>query len=183
MYVRKGNTRIVIAFPKMGFVIKIAKICIFGPLKWFIQDIIHSRGSWKRATLTWRLMGVENRIGPKFPIVGGIMANWHERKKWRLTKHKFLCPTFFTFLGLFNIQKFEKPLEPDGLHIGALMSRITNCDSQRCGHGFENAENYCNKDGHLQMIDYGDSRQWPVIEKYAEKILLLTEDEFIKKTD
>jgi hypothetical protein len=90
-------------------------------------------------------------------------------------------PTYFSLLGLINIQLAGKPIEvPEGVSkysigddIRTQIFNLTNKKSQRHVHSFgETPENYCEKDGKLMIVDYGDSNPdyWSIIIEYGEMI-------------
>lgn len=172
--IKKGKTRIVFTFSKLGFVIKFPIIKLW-PIYSFIPDLI--KYGWKNATIQWR-MSTDDNMSFRKELLGGIVANLQERKAWKAIHHKLLCPTWFSFLGLLNVQEYRKPLEGvNGLWIAIRIDTVTNNESHKVGHGFEITQNYCEKDGRLMMIDYGNRRLCSVIKKYGEEISRITIEE------
>ena len=173
----KGRTRFVFAFPLLGFVIKFPRMNL-GSFFRLIRDIY--RYGWENEKLTW-LLDIDNEFSVKRLVLGGIRANWFEWIVWRKTHYKLLCPTWLSFFGLINVQKYGEPLQHGKVNMCKTISEITNGDSVRVGHGFESACNYCERNGHVQMIDYGCRRLWPVIEKYHQEISRLTVQDCLRE--
>lgn len=130
----------------------------------------------------WLTTRVSNPYGYAHKLLYGIWANWLEFYLWIKTRHSLLHPTYFSFFGLFNIQKYGKPLtHEEGDEVGMVVVRLSNAESQFCGHGFERPENYTFVDGKLKMIDYGGKKLWPVILKHGHKIALATAEDCRRK--
>ena len=102
MKIEKGTTRIVIIFRK--FVIKIAKI---QPLKAFKIALF-----WK-GTKFWKqlIRNYKYSLTIQHFLMIGIVNNWQEFIFCRKYYSKFLVPTYFSLLGLVNIQKTGKKIE------------------------------------------------------------------------
>lgn len=164
----RGRTRFVLAFPRLGFVIKFPIV----KLTEVLSDI--------RINIKRRSFGViriffkskiDNDFGYKNKLFYGIWSNWLEFYLWVKTRNALLHPTYFSFFGLFNIQKYGKPLTyEEGDEVGMVVARLSNDENQFCGHGFERPDNYTFVNGKLRMIDYGGRRLWPVILKYGHEI-------------
>ncbi|MFZ2038795.1 MAG: hypothetical protein WAV11_02565 [Minisyncoccia bacterium] len=166
-----GNSRLVLVFPLLGFVIKFPKINL-KPIYDLVRDVLLNR--WKNQEMLWSLP-IDIDFSPRHKLYGGIYENWFEWKAWRKTHYKLLCPTWFSFFGLFNIQKYGAALKSDQVDMKKAINKVTNGDSCHShSHGFDGAENYCERSGHIQMIDYGTRRLWPVIKKYNQEIVRLT---------
>lgn len=89
---------------------------------------------------------------------GGIMANRQERKFYKKTKNIFVMPTYFSFLGLFNIQKRGEKItfwDDKGVWF-YIHDNCQNHEQPFCdGHTLSNIDNYCLDNEHLKIVDYG----------------------------
>ena len=179
MLFQKGTTRFVIAFPSFGFVIKL--------------PIIHLILFYHTVKETWRFGGkmilcmwkinITSPQSLKSHLFGGFYANWMEFQFWSMSKHPLLYPTWFSFFGLFNIQKHGKPLSGKLQLVDQVITKLTHGASRDCGHGFETPINYTEFNGCLRMIDYGSPKLWPVILTYGELIMKVTTIECCLKPD
>lgn len=171
MHIAKGRTRFVIAFPRLGFVIKFPFIQI-----WVFKDTIQTllKKEWGLVWEKW-FVRVENPYGHPNKVLIGIWSNLLECYFWYKTRHPVLFPTWFSFLGLFNIQKYGKPLGNDEAgYVAFVIDRLSNQETQFCEHGFEDPSNYTSVDGRLRIIDYGSRRLWPIMTEYGHKIMQAT---------
>lgn len=101
----------------------------------------------------------------------GIVHNWCEF--WFCVKHGYpvyVAPTFFSFFGLFNIQKYGKRLDVDLWKFRLAIDEITQKNSGKNAHVFYRPVNFCEIDGHVQCVDYGSHRTQEVLLKYGERI-------------
>ena len=95
----------------------------------------------------------------------GIVDNRHEYVFYQKTKNPFLLPTYFSFFGLFNIQKLGNELKIDSIDLWCQLYEITEGLVFKCSHHFTFAGNFSLKNGKIQILDYGDPRVQEVIEK------------------
>jgi hypothetical protein len=167
-----GKTRFVIAFPELGLVVKFPIVRLKYVCVKTKKDI--KTHGFKVALSMWTMRST-NLFGHRYKIIEGVRANWRERKFWHKTQHRFLCPTLFSLFGLLNIQKYMKPLSIKNTDVGRPIARVTKGSSFGCGHEFESPPNFSCQDGHLVMLDYGSIEIQPVIIKFGEKLLCLTE--------
>ncbi|MEI6420151.1 MAG: hypothetical protein WCO30_00825 [bacterium] len=178
MITKKGNTRFVLVFPKLGFVVKfpIVRISALWPA------IINPwKYGWETESLIWKAP-VSCFFSYKYLFFSGIVANWLEWRFWRRYKHPFIHPTWFSFFGLFNIQKYGKPINNDCYFaIGSSVAKTTNGASIECGHGLESSGNYCEVNGTIRLVDYGSVRTWRVIIRHGHKLMKLRVSECLIK--
>ncbi len=173
MNIRRGRTRLVIAFPWLGFVIKLPIIHI-SLFYWNIKNIL--QGEWKTVMLLWRIRRT-NRFSIKYQLVGGFVANRTEWTIWQKTHNQLLQPTWFSLLGVINIQKFGDPISDVRVEwLGMHLQKATNRRSHHFSrsHTFGSSANYTNVKGNLRLLDYGDVALLPVIVRYGGKIAELT---------
>lgn len=170
MIFEKGRTRFVIAFPSLRFAVKL-------PIMHFMVFYHTAKNiktyGWGVGLMMWKI----NYLSPQSPIYqlfGGYIANWYEWWFWFKNKHPLLHPTWLSFLGILNIQKYGKPLTSKYTRLSEVVDKVTAGTSSRCGHGFEIPMNYTDVDGYLRMIDYGSPCIWPIILQYGEQIMKIT---------
>ena len=167
MKISKGKNRIVLILPSMGVVVKIA---IISPIKSFrcLFRTIKSK-NWKY--LRREFMSPFGRGIPKFKdyLLLGIIHNWLEFWFYVKTKNTFLQPTYFSLLGLFNIQKLGKVSKFSFVNLRCQLHELTKGKIWKHSHHFSNSDNFC-FDGKLRMFDYGDKRTQEVIQEYGSKI-------------
>ena len=163
MRIEQGTTRIVIIFRK--FVIKIAKI---QPLKAFGIALM-----WKKVNHLWRHLITRNynyHDSMYYYLIGGIMHNWHELMFYRKHYSLFLVPTYFSFLGLVNIQRAGGKIEIEIENLKYQLLDLTDEEIYDDTHHFCKPENFTKNSGHLQIFDYGNLRSQGVLKKYGDKI-------------
>lgn len=91
-------------------------------------------------------------------LLAGIMANLQEWRFYRKTKNIFVMPTYFSFLGIINIQKRGSRIcfwDDVGvrcyIHKNCQNSLQLFCD----GHTLSNIDNFCLDGKNFRMVDYG----------------------------
>jgi len=153
MEIEIGTRRIVFVFN--SFVWKLAKIQ--KPHWRALYNIIFI----KKAYQGFKDKG--NKISHIFrPIYLGLSVNLQERRLYKMSRNKFLAPTYFSFLGICNIQKKRRVLAKDIpellLVIDSYVYFLGNlAERAEFSHALLNKQNYgWDEDGHLQIIDYGD---------------------------
>lgn len=156
--IKTGKTRIVIAFPRMGFVLKVARFSFKGLKK--IPVII-----WKRMLSpvpkdmrsTSRIASCSSAL--EFFSLGGVYANTREVFAWITTRSPFLCPTYFSFFGFVNVMPHEKRILTTAEYDSSSFATQLNYYSQlwtHGGHTFEKSHNFSvDENGKVRLIDYG----------------------------
>lgn len=164
MHIAKGSNRVVICFPRLGFVIKFPVIHIAAVAREFFQGLISGRlnrtiSLWKKLPLDFACGGIKKWL------FYGIYANWNEFLFYLETRHDFLVPTFFSLFGLMNIQKYGDAI---GFDIADKLdvSSYIGVD----GHHFLNSGNFCYHRGALKICDYGSHETRKIITENGEKI-------------
>lgn len=155
---RKGSGRIAYVFPRLGIVVKVARIA--NPFRLAASLMRTGRVlGWRRA---WRdLMIPMSKLGssPRYRLFGGIIANLREWMISWSTRHPLLAPTYFT-LGFVNVQRAAAEL-PTGIdrEWGRRLCRATGVrtvgelgDAHLLG-----SENFGVLNGHPCIVDYGGS--------------------------
>ena len=161
MRIEKGTTRIVIILGNLA--IKIAKI---QPIEAFrIALIWKGVQFWKQLIKNYRYPLTMQHF-----LMIGIVNNWQEFTFYRKHYSKFLVPTYFSLLGLINVQKAEKKLKIEIENLKCQLLDLTDQGIYDNPHHFCQPENFTKTNEHLQMLDYGDSRSHKVLKKYGDKI-------------
>ncbi len=173
MYISKGTTRLVIILPSFGFVIKFPLPKPFLFTKSFLRAL---KFKLKGESRLWEFVFAMDEDGTystniRTTLLNGIFHNWKEYKLWRKTRSSFLEPTYFSFFGLINIQKYGHPLE---VHYGTLWHQVLDYSNNQVwdnGHHFSNPDNFSFSNGAIKMIDYGDFGIEKVVIGYGNEIV------------
>lgn len=175
MEIKKGTSRIVFIFPRLGFVVKVARIY---PRKGFraIWPYIWTKKRTpylREAVFSW----TEDYLGSfRFWLFRGLRDNWMERSFYKSSPCRdFLQPTVFSLLGLANIQFYGGVFSEelfDSCLWGQILS-LSECEVMDDDHHFSESRNFCVVDGSLRMVDYGS---WP-----TRKLLLRWGEVFIRE--
>lgn len=115
----------------------------------------------------------EQNGSPAQMFFSGIMANLQEYKFYRKNKNLFVMPTYFTFFGLFNIQKRGTKIDFwENKDVWSyLLKNIQNYGQAfQDGHTLSEIENYCLDDGFLKIVDYGSRRLEPFLLLHGENL-------------
>jgi hypothetical protein len=101
----------------------------------------------------------------------GIFNNWLEFVFYQKNKSLLLlAPTYFSLLGLLNVQKYCEPLcveDMDFWHqIGELAGNVIWKDV----HVFSNVKNFGMVNGRLKIVDYGSRGSREALKECADKI-------------
>jgi hypothetical protein len=101
----------------------------------------------------------------------GLIDNWQEYLFYRETRHVFIQPTYFSFFGLVNIQKYGYP---EKIRYDALLRHFCEIvDSQilvNDGHHFADWRNFSFESGKIKILDYGSLKTRAIIAEHGEKI-------------
>lgn len=106
-------------------------------------------------------------------LLAGIMANRQEWQFSRQSRNPFIMPTYFSFFGLFNVQKAGLPISFwDNLDVWCYV--CTNSQNEKqpwCdNHSLYELENYCLDGRQLKMVDYGSRFLAPFLEINGERL-------------
>lgn len=175
MYISKGSTRLVINFPSLGFVVKfpLPKPCLFTES---LVRALKFKFQGKPELLNFVFAMDEDgtyQTNIRITLLNGIFHNWKEYRLWSKTKSSFLEPTYFSFFGLCNIQKYGKPLK---VHYGTLWHQMLKYSNEQVwdnSHHFSNLNNFSFCNGNIKMIDYGDFGMEKTVINYGDKIVRL----------
>lgn len=170
MQYKKGTSRHVVIFPQLGFVLKFPIIFLRTTVVLFFYYFF--KGYFKYICI-WFTYETHITGGFKFLIYRGFYENWNEYKFYKSTKNNFLQPTYFSFFGIFNIQKYceIKKLPSFDYNILRCFALITENAIVTDLHHFSNPNNFCFENGTIKALDYGSLKTQEIISKWSEKII------------
>lgn len=184
MYIKRGRSRLVICVPRIGIVIKLPRT----RLKGFIR---HTAWAAKRSVefRSWTFLGdalrlneeSDSDINIRYTLLNGVYQNWMEYLLWRKTHSRFLEPTYFSFLGLINVQRYGEPLAVSTETLWVQLWRLTERSIAVNPHHFHNPANFSLRKGKIRMVDYGGRNVADIVQKYGEEIAAAFEPNYIYK--
>ena len=162
MQISRGHTRTVIIFE--NFVVKLPRIHFRRALGSLWRSF---RGGYLSKCLKY---DIEVYSSPRRLLFRGILENWREFRFYHRSRSRFLVPTYFSLFGMLNIQKRGNRTKIKDVNLWCQLCEMTNNEVWADGHTFSNANNFCDDDGKLMMVDYGNARIHDVLDKYGDKI-------------
>jgi len=172
MQYKKGTNRVVLIFPRFGFVIKFPRFHVWVALKTLCDYVFHKR--LRKLIPKWFKYDFPVYGGFKFLICKGVYDNWQEYRYYRKTKNIFLQPTYFSLFGFFNIQLYAEYKKIFTSYCDPLLKRfmgITNEEAYKDPHHFSNPENFCFANNSITVVDYGSSKTQEIISKWGQIIV------------
>ena len=167
MQIKKGNDRFVVLIPCLGIAVKFPYIRICNTLEILFQNA--EPKLWGVLKTYCELpMFASGVRGFKRMLFNGLVANWCEFWFYQTTRHPFLQPTYFSFFGLFNIQRLGVASKIKKDDLWRKLMALTNGNIIDDFHHFDNPENFCSKDGRLRILDYGDPICRKIILAYGQ---------------
>lgn len=130
------------------------------------------RGGWKHLQRGWS-WPIEARGGFKGLLFGGLDANWGEFLFYWQTRNPFVQPTYFSFFGLFNVQRAGEPCLLKREDLWYQLYQLTRDRDFDNSHHFDNLRNFCFSNGKLRMLDYGSRKSREVIARHGAMIVEL----------
>lgn len=162
MKISRGTSRTVLIFE--NFVIKLPRIYFWRTMKNVYRSI---RRGYFIKSLGW---SIYSSMSPKRLLFKGFLDNWREFTYCRELRSPFLQPTYFSLLGLFNIQKVGEKLTVKQVDLWCQLYEMTSGEVFADSHTFANPDNFCQENERLKMLDYGNARIYEVLKKYGDKI-------------
>ena len=160
-----GRWRWVILIPSLGIVLKFPRVYPLETLKGLMllgRDL--GREPWREI---YDHYVCSNSAFIRHAL-GGWLDNLGEAWFWWYTKHPFLQPTYFSLVGLVNIQRYGRPtgLERPPM---LLWGQHTNWAVYRDGHHFGEADNFCrDRNGFVHLHDYGRPITQRIVRQYGD---------------
>lgn len=170
MNINKGKDRVVFVFPLLRVAVKFPIIHFFAAVKPFFRRDTKGKWDYLKKYLTWPL---ETYSGFRGLLFRGLSANWNEFWFYQKTRNSFLQPTYFSFFGLLNVQRYDTPCQLQSVDLWCQLYELTSGKVFDDSHHFENPRNFCFCNGTLRMLDYGSRRTHSVITQYGTKIVEL----------
>lgn len=179
MEIAQGTHRFVVAFPRLGIAVKIAKIRPLKALTSFISPFWHLNSCKKpRLINAFRQFYFETfkcsvyaLATAKHHFFIGLADNWREFTFYRRTRNPFLQPTYFSLFGFVNFQRSNTPPcneNPGDIYMG--LYYLTDCRVSDDGHHFDEPNNFTVESGRLKILDYGHPTTQKIIAAYGQKI-------------
>ena len=164
MFFASGETRFVVFFP--GFVVKIARVRV---VHFLLRIMFHLRkGTKEQGVKTLKNFNNNPKRAVFILMFQGIRINWCERAFWKQKRSLYLLPTYFTFLGIFNIQKRGDVVDTDGLLWQTYLKRGMTISNRGNERDYLQPKNLSSLNGKLMSHDYGDDDTMSVLDAYAE---------------
>ena len=169
MEIKRGNDRLVILLPFLKIAIKLPRIYFKEALRRIKNNFTSERGWLKKELFEFDIF-----VSATFKnfLLKGIAENWFEYRFYIRTKHPFCVPTYFSLLGLLNIQRLVTISQLDSTDFWCQFVDLTNkMVSDKSEHHWTEPENFTLENKRLQILDYGDPKVQEVIKEYGQKIL------------
>lgn len=182
MEFKRGTRRLVIIVAYLGIVIKLPIIDIGKTIKSIFKLIFYGDFSTLYILSTTTQLDNDAIRGYKSNLFGGIMDNWREFSFFVKTTHPFLQPTYFSFLGLINIQKYGEHPKITMRSLWKQLCEITDNGTYGDPHHFQNPSNFCLANGKLKICDYSRKKTQKIITEYGSKIQDSFSQNYVEKT-
>lgn len=174
-HVSKGESRIVIAIPAFGFVIKCARVPLW-PFKSLYSDVVGMgkeilpNPDPKVRKIYWEFVRVSiKRCLRRF--FKGIAENWNERTYYKHTDaltRLFLQPTHLSVFGIANIQRYGEPAkEESGRAIYRTFYKVAGQALVHDSHHWTHAWNFHHAADGPKALDYGNRSTQKVISDFG----------------
>lgn len=160
-----GETRRVVTLESFGIVIKLPRVYVRGSIWSLCNSASSLKFLW--SNLWW---SSEIHSSVRWFLFRGISHNWHEYRFWRKTRNPFLQPTYFSLLGLINIQKFGQICVLKDIDVWCQLQEITELGCHPDGHTFERAENFVMENDEIRIVDYGSPGAREIVTKHGDNI-------------
>ena len=164
MIIKHGTYRMALIFD--SFVIKIAKVhallAIIKLISWAKKGRLRQNFSLSFGSFN----------GPREWLVKGILENWHEFSFCIFEDNRFIMPTYFSFFGLFNIQKRGSLSKISLRDLDRLFLPILGKKFYR-SHHWSNPDNFVlDEFGHITMCDYGSPKTKQEVSCHVDELCL-----------
>ena len=174
-YVSRGQNRIVIVIPSLGIAIKCVRlqkrylVSFRRDVSIYAKEMLPTSDP-KTKAVYWE--SVRHSFWRNLcHTFRGIGDNWRERSFYKHADASYgplLQPTFFSFFGLVNVQKYGKPAdEKDSDPIYHAFFPVAGQDLIRDGHHWNNAGNFHLAGDGPKLLDYGNPMTQWIVRKYG----------------
>lgn len=186
----KGSGRTVLAVPRLGLVFKIARIR-WGDAWAEVRRAKSKHHQYRLGKKYGEPFGtflrrqifeftVEESPSLKQALFLGIVDNWRERSYYKASNplHRLLLqPTYISFFGFLNVQKYGKPMKSRSLldpKFGELQQcyfEVVGAPLKEDGHHFTYEENFHHEGHAVRFLDYASLKTRRIISEYGLEIL------------
>ena len=165
--IEHGTTRMVIVYKSIA--IKIPRIRIIKILR-DLRSIIRRKHYDRLRNYFSYPVYVKSLPGFKNNAFNGIVSNWNEFLFWRKTKNKFCEPTYFSLIGLINVQRASPSIDEYSKDEFWYKLRNTEGYDFADRHHFSNPKNFAIRNGRLLIRDYAYGETQEVVLEFGEKM-------------
>lgn len=186
---KEGTSRIVVIVPKLGIVLKIARINLlkaifliliaFGFERGFQFNKVIKIKVWLRQRKYYFKHGI---FGPtirapepslSYFLFRGLACNLSEFIYYlRNRNNNFLIPTYFSIFGIVNIQSLQKDVCNSDDKVFQHLTKFTERNElfKHSPHTFAEQSNFCvDKEGKLCVLDYAAKGLQKMAKKYGDR--------------
>ncbi len=154
MTILTGDTRHVVVFPTLGFVLKFPRIYVRSAVLVLWRMVM--RGAFRRQLYhEVRIFTVDSMGSLKWQLFRGLRDNWSEFRFYLTTTHPILTPTFFSAFGFVNVQRFGEPIRESPYDQCA---KVMGSEAISDAHHLENPNNFSRHQGKFRVLDYGSPK-------------------------
>jgi hypothetical protein len=174
-----GDSRVVVAIPFLGIVIKFPRIHVYNMGR-LMRSEFKGRSfhvGLKRNFASLFKYDVDTVWAPKRLLFKGFVDNWREWKFSQEFSHPVLARTYI-FMGGVNVQAYAAPLpfQVEETYEGVMsfvrrFLPIIGNKIARDGHHFENHENFGVIDGHFVIVDYAGHKVQSILRESADDLM------------
>lgn len=186
--IKKGAKRIVCILPLLHIVIKLPRFYLS---QFFSKLLKYCLDREYRDTV--KIQNTQNKTNTNYfykltkkLLLTGIISNKIEYNFWRKTHHDFLTPTYFSLLGLLNIQKHVNILSllnitvKQKTHLGGIIRNIITKNIKKTdyikslpiSHHILNIENFGILNKEIVLCDYGETEVINMLKEVGQKIFI-----------
>ena len=173
--ISKGESRIVLAIPAFGIVIKCARVH-FWPFKDLYSNVV---GMGKEMlpnpdpevrAMYWEFVrGSIRRCLRQF--FKGVAENWNERSYFKHTNalaRLFLQPTYLSVFGIANIQRYGEPISEDrNIEVCMAFYKVAGQALVHDSHHWTHARNFHLAADGPKALDYGNRSTQKIISNFG----------------
>jgi len=168
MEIKRGYDRLVILIPSLQIALKFPRIYLRKALP-NIKRMLTSKKWLYKEIFEWNIYSFATL---KQWLFKGMVENWYEYSFYIRTRHPFCVPTYFSFLGLLNIQRLASISQFKTTDLWCQLQELADMILISKGsHHLTEPANFTFENNRLQIFDYGNQKVQEVIIQYGQKIL------------
>lgn len=171
MLIKKGSTRIVFLFPALGVVVKLPIVYVNSAYRSMKVILLRICKKQMSRTQIYSLIGHPDiKISIMGNLFGGIYNNLSEWTFFLRTRHGFCYPTYFSFFGLCNIQKYGEQLKDDFVWADIFYEYVSPITQEMDRHHWATPSNFTRRGNKLYLLDYGSKRTREILIKFRNQL-------------